>query len=99
MSQWRGLVARARSMFGARSSDARMDEEFSFHVDMEARRLAEQHGLTDSEARRRAVISFGGLDTHREAMRDGRGARWFADLVADVRYALRAMRRSPTFAI
>jgi predicted permease len=39
------------------------------------------------------------VDQHREAMRDGRGARLIADFASDVRSALRAMRRSPGFAI
>src|SRR5205814_8664641 len=69
------------------------------HVEMETRRLVEEERMSASEARRRALIVFGGLDAHREAMRDGRGARWFGDLGADVRYAVRAMRRAPGFAI
>ncbi len=75
MSRFKGLVARARSIFDARSSEARMEEEFRFHVEMEAQRLAGERGIEQTEARRRAMLSFGGLDTHREAMRDGRGAR------------------------
>ena len=58
-----------------------------------------EEGSPPAEARRRALVAFGGLDAHREAMRDGRGARWFDDLGADVRYALRAMRRAPGFAL
>jgi predicted permease len=99
MSWIKGLSARARSILGARSSESRMDEEFRFHVEMETRRLIEEERLPISEAHRRALIAFGGLETHREEMRDGRGARWFNDLGADVRYALRAMRRAPAFAI
>ena len=99
MSYLKGLVARARSAFDARAAEARMDEEFDFHVEMEAKRRAERDGVSLEEGRRRAIASFGGLDSQREAMRDGRGTRWFADLVADVRYAVRGMRRSPGFAI
>jgi len=75
-----------------------MEEEFRFHLTMETERLI-GFGLTPDEARRRALATFGGLDHHREAMRDGRGARLFADFATDVRYALRAMRRSPGFAL
>jgi hypothetical protein len=75
-----------------------MEEEFDFHIDMETRKLVRE-GLTPSEARRRALIAFGGLDAQRETMRDERGARWFHDLGADVRYAFNGMRRSPGFAI
>src|SRR4051812_7800486 len=75
-----------------------MEEEFDFHVEMETQRLAGTLGLPLAEARRRALVAFGGRDAHRETMRDERGARWFDDLGADVRYALRAMRRAPGFA-
>ena len=99
MSWIKGLSARLRSIFGARSSESRMEEEFRFHVEMETRRLIEDERLAPDEARRHALIAFGGLESHREEMRDGRGARWFSDLGADVRYALRAMRRAPAFAV
>ncbi len=79
MSHLKGLLARARSIFGARASESRMDEEFAFHVDMEAQRLVAQRGLSMEEARRQALVAFGGRDTHREAMRDGRGDRRKAD--------------------
>lgn len=99
MSRLKGFSARARSLFGAHGSESRMEEEFRFHVEMETTRLVEREGLSPDEARRRALIAFGGLDTHREEMRDGRGARWLADLIGDVRYAVRALRRAPGFAI
>jgi predicted permease len=95
----KGVLARLRSIAGAKSSEARMEEEFAFHLEMEAQRRVAHDGLSESEARRRARVAFGGLDSQREAMRDGRGARWFADLWSDVRYGLRAMRRAPGFAI
>ena len=98
MSRLKGFIAKARSLFRARDSESRMEEEFRFHVEMETERLVAE-GIPREEARRRALVTFGGLDAHREAMRDGRGARWFSDIAADVRYALRAMRRSPGFAL
>jgi predicted permease len=98
MSWSKGMFARLRSILGARASESRMEEEFSFHVEMETKRLIAT-GMSEHEARRLALVSFGGLDTHREEMRDGRGARWFNDLGADIRYALRTMRRAPGFAI
>ena len=98
MSLLKGLSARARSLLASGASEARMEEEFRFHIAMEAERLVAA-GVAPDEARRRALVAFGGLDQHREAMRDGRGARLLADFGGDVRYALRAIRRSPGFAI
>ena len=75
-----------------------MNEEFAFHIQMETARLVSR-GLSEREAHRRARASFGGLDRHREEMRDERGTSWLDDAAADLGYALRAMRRSPGFAI
>ena len=69
-----------------------MDEEFAFHVELETDRLRAQ-GYPAAEARRRALVTFGGLDRYREEMRDTRGIRWMHDLVADLRYAVRINRR------
>src|SRR5690349_16883845 len=98
MSLLKGLAARARSLLWPSASEARMEEEFRFHLTMEQERLIGT-GLAPEEAHRRALVAFGGLDQHREAMRDGRGTRLLADFGGDVRYALRAIRRSPGFAI
>ena len=98
MSFVQALSARVRSVFRRHGAESRMEEEFRFHVEMETERLSTA-GMAPDEARRRARIAFGGLDQHREAMRDGRGARWFDDLAADVRYAIRGTRHSPGFAI
>jgi predicted permease len=98
MSILKGLRARLRSVINARAAESRMEEEFRFHVEMETKRLVAD-GLPQEEARRQALIAFGGLDQHREGMRDQRGARWLDDLGADVRFALRTMRRKPGFAI
>ena len=98
MSRVRGAVARLRSIFNPHAAEDRMDEEFRFHVEMETARLVRE-GVPPGEARRRTLAGFGGMDAHRETMRDERGARWLDDLGADVRYALRGMRRGPGFAL
>ena len=98
MSRAQGLIARLRAVFRPGDTEARMEEEFRFHLEMEQARLVRE-GVPPDAARRQALLTFGGLDAHRESMRDERGARWFGDLGADFRYALRAMRRNPGYAL
>ncbi len=98
MDQLKGIRARLRSLFGKRAADQRMNEEFLFHLEMETEKHI-QRGLAPDEARRRALVAFGGVSRHREDMRDGRGMRWLVDLGSDLRYAGRMLRHSPLFAI
>jgi ABC-type antimicrobial peptide transport system permease subunit len=96
MPSLKGLAARARSIFRPGDAEARLEEEFRFHLEAETEQLIRE-GVSPAEARRRALLAFGAVEGYREAMRDERGARWFDDLHADVRYALKAMRRHPGF--
>jgi len=96
MSRLKGLAARARSIFRPGDAEARLDEEFQFHLETETEHLI-RAGVHPAEARRRARLAFGAVEGHRETMRDERGARYVDDLRADVRYALKAMRRHPGF--
>jgi putative ABC transport system permease protein len=97
MSRMKGVRARLSAILRPRAAEARMEEEFHFHLEMEIDRNL-RAGMTPAEARRRALVAFGGLDSHREAMRDGRGARLVGDLGRDVRVALRGLARNPGFA-
>jgi hypothetical protein len=46
-----------------------MDEEFHFHLQMEIEKNLKA-GLSPKEARRRALISFGGVDIAKEKVRE-----------------------------
>jgi predicted permease len=89
-------LARLRLLFRRGVAESRMDEEFRFHVEMETAKNL-RAGLSPREARRRALVSFGGVERHREAMRDGRGSRLLEDLVQDARFAFRSLVRRPGF--
>ena len=75
-----------------------MEEEFRFHLEMEAAQR-EREGASKEEARRLALATFGGVERHKEAMRDSRGARWLGDLRQDIHFAVRTLARRPGFAI
>src|SRR4029453_13603651 len=98
MSLLKGLAARTRAIFRPSDAEARLEEEFRFHLENEIDHLIRE-GVPAAGAGRQALVAFGAVEGHREAMRDERGARWFDDLRVDVRYALRAMRRHPGFVL
>lgn len=95
MSWLHGTGARLRLLFARQSSESRMDREFQFHIEMETERLAREFSLEPNEARRRALVTFGGMEKHREALRDGRGAAWLGGLSLDFKLGLRMLAKYP----
>lgn len=98
MSRVWGVWSRVRAVLGRGAAESRMEEEFRFHLERETE-ANERRGHSRAEARRRALLAFGGVDAHREEMRDGRGARWLEDLVRDVGGAVRSLGRRPGMAV
>jgi len=93
------LWRRLRFLVTERYFDGDLEDEMRLHIEMEANDLARAHGISADEARRRAAIAFGGVDRFAEEHRDARGARWLEEVIYDVRYAARALRRSPGFTL
>jgi predicted permease len=74
-----------------------MGEELRGHVEQQtAANIAT--GMTPQEARRQAVLQFGGVEAVKEDCREQHSGFWFETLWADVRYGFRALRRNPGFA-
>ncbi len=65
--------ARLRLLLFREEVEQRLDEEFRFHLDMETERLVRDAPVDPREARRRARATFGGVEAHKDAVRDGRG--------------------------
>jgi predicted permease len=87
-----------RELFRPRSRvAAEQADEFRFHIEMETAENV-RRGMTDAEARRAALLRFGGVQRFDEETRDARGVVAFDDLARDARYALRRIRRAPAFA-
>ncbi len=86
-----------RYLLRRRSVESQLEEEMSFHLDMETRKLVER-GLPPEEARREALISFGGVEKHKEASRDATGAPVIEAFLQDLRYGIRGLKRTPVFA-
>ena len=98
MSWLTGAVARVRSMILRRSLERDSDEEIRFHLDMEVDKNL-RSGMPSGEARRQAYLTFGGVERHRERLRDGRRSLFFDSFFRDLRFALRSLRRDPGFSV
>ena len=75
-----------------------MEREMAFHLEMSARRNRER-GMTEQDAHRQAKLTFGSVAAVREEAREAYRARFVENLVSDVRFGLRGLRRSPAFAV
>lgn len=58
-----------------------------------------KHGLSASEARRQALVQFGGVEQAKEQQRAARGIPWLDIALQDLRYSLRTMRRDYMFTL
>ena len=89
MTWWRRLVRRG-------ALESQLDAELRDHLDRLTADLVAS-GLGRADARRQAMLEFGGVESIKEACRDARGTRWLHDIAGDVRYAFRLLRKSRAF--
>ncbi|HEX4681587.1 MAG TPA: ADOP family duplicated permease [Gemmatimonadaceae bacterium] len=96
-SRVRAAVIRLEELFRRRSRfDAELSEEFAFHLDMETAENV-RRGMRRADARRAALLRFGGTRRFREETSDARGIAALDDLARDTRFALRRLMRARGF--
>src|SRR5215468_9121170 len=84
-------------LFGSKKKERELDEELAFHLDRETEKHL-RRGLSPDEARRAALVEFGGVDKAKEETRDAGRAMLFETVLQDVRYGWRTLRKSPGYA-
>jgi len=86
---------RLRLLFARGAAESRMNQEFRLHVELETEKLMRENGLAPDEARRQALVAFGGVEKHKEALRDGRSFARFGTFSLDLKLAIRMLARYP----
>lgn len=98
LRRWLSAVpVRLARVFNRSRVDADLDEELSFHLEMETN-AAEQRGMSRPEAERLARVALHGVQQTRERTRDVWPLAWTAAFAQDLRYAVRQLIASPVFA-
>ncbi|AFL89258.1 ABC-type antimicrobial peptide transport system, permease component [Terriglobus roseus DSM 18391] len=91
------LLTRLRFLI-LRKRHREFDDEIEFHLN-EAIKSKIEDGLEPVEARRQALIEFGGIELTREQCERQRPGWWIGTVIQDVRYAFRGFGRNPLFTI
>src|ERR1041384_3710810 len=73
-----------------------VNDELRFHLERQIESNIAA-GMSPDEARRRALVEFGGVQQTRESLREVHRGRFFESIAHDSRYAWRMLRKSPGF--
>ena len=90
------LLYRLRVLFLRKAVDRELEEELQYHLDREAEKYR-QAEVTPDLALRRAKLALGGTEQVAQQCREARGTKLIEDLVQDLRYAARQLRKSLGF--
>jgi putative ABC transport system permease protein len=88
----RAFLLRLASPFRRDRRERDLDDELRSHIDLDVEERV-RAGTPPGEARRQAVLAFGGLESAKEAWRDQRGLPFLETTLRDLRYAARSLRR------
>ena len=89
---------RLRSLFRRQRLEDELNEELQYHMEQKAERYIAA-GMPPEEARRAALRDMDGLERHKEECRDMRRVNFIKDLLKDLQFGLRQLRRNPGFTV
>jgi len=92
----RQFVFRLRSFFRRSQLDRDLEAEMSSHLELAIEENL-RRGLSPDEARRQALVRFGGSQQTKEQHREARSLPFLETLFQDLHFAFRVLRKSPGF--
>jgi predicted permease len=92
----RQIFLRLRALFHREELDRELNSEMSTHLDLAVEENI-QKGMLPEEARRQALIRFGGTERAKEEQRESRTWPTLDEFQQDLRYAFRSFRRDRGF--
>jgi macrolide transport system ATP-binding/permease protein len=98
MRPLRRFFKRLSSLVTTNRDEERLRAEIEEHLALQTFENV-RAGLSPAEARRQAVLKFGGVEVMKETYRDQRGLPFLETLIQDTHYALRRLRMAPAFTI
>jgi macrolide transport system ATP-binding/permease protein len=94
MKTLRRFFTRLFNSAARRAQEERLREEITEHIALQTAENV-RRGLSPMEARRQAMLKFGGVEAMKQDYRAERGLLFIENLLQDVRFALRSLRRTP----
>jgi len=95
---FREILNRVRALFRSEQLDRDVKEEMASHIEMAVEENL-RRGMSAEEARRQALVRFGGVQQAIERHRESRNLPWVDVLRQDLRFTLRMLRRDVGFAV
>lgn len=96
MRRLREWMARLGGLFNKSRQDWELEAEIESHLQLHIEDNL-RSGMTPDEARRQAMLQFGGIESAKEAYRDQRGLPVLEAFFQDIRFGVRQLRQNPGF--